>query len=615
MELAATETNEKSRWLPSLWRLAGVALALACLELVAQMLNLHSWQAGGVTILWPANGLLLGVLLCSRRRHWPAYIIVGFAVDLVINRFLSFSFWPSAYWAVCNMLEAGLAAVLLYRAISPNPDLTQRRQLMRLVLYGVVLAPAVASLIAQFNPAGARSLPLFVSFKLWFTADALGIALMTPLYLSFHQKQRFSGRSRLEITGLLTMMFIAVLGVFWQTQFPLLYLLLPFLLLLGVRLRLAGSAIGLLIVSIVGGYFTILGHGPIALMRSNSEASRDLALQLFIAVSVLVLYSIDILIAESERLQANLQGSESRFRLLAEASSDIIVLADLRGERRYISPAITTALGWQPEDLLGQDYRQIVHPEDIPKLTALMDNCREGKPVETLAYRCRKQDGSYLWMEANIRLYRNRVTGKPIGFVNVVRDISSRKAAEQEWNLAFSRVTNLAMVDGLTGVANRRQFDDTMDGELRRAMRDGTPLSLLMIDVDHFKSYNDLYGHVSGDACLRQIAEAAKATLHRSSDLFARYGGEEFVAILPNTDSKGAQLIAELIRSSIELCRLPHAGNLHGFVTVSIGCATQTLTPDCVGNPLLLAADEALYEAKSAGRNRIEIAEMQHAVT
>jgi diguanylate cyclase (GGDEF)-like protein/PAS domain S-box-containing protein len=615
MELAATETNEKSRWLPSLWRLAGVALALACLELVAQMLNLHSWQAGGVTILWPANGLLLGILLCAPRRHWPAYLIVGFTVDLAINRSLSFSFWPSAYWAVCNMLEAGLAAVLLYRAISPKPDLTQRKQLMRLVLYGVVLAPAVASFIAQFNTAGARSLPLFVSFKLWFTADALGIALMTPLYLSFHQKERFSGRSRLEITGLLTMMFVVVLAVFWQTQFPLLYLLLPFLLLLGVRLRLAGSAIGLLIVSIVGGYFTILGHGPIALMRSNSESSRDLALQLFIAVSVLVLYSIDILIAESERLQANLQGSESRFRLLAEASSDVIVLADLSGERRYISPAITTALGWQPEELLGHDYRQIVHPEDIPKLTALMDNCRAGRPVETLAYRCRKQDGTYLWMEANIRLYRNRVTGKPIGFVNVVRDISSRKAAEQEWNLAFSRVANLAMIDGLTGIANRRQFDDTMDGELRRAMRDGSTLSLLMIDVDHFKSYNDLYGHVSGDACLRQIAEAAKGALHRTSDLLARYGGEEFVAVLPNTDTWGAQLVAEQIRSAIQLCRLPHAGNLHGFVTVSIGCASQTLTPECVGNPVLLAADDALYEAKSAGRNRVEVAEMQHAVT
>jgi len=171
-------------------------------------------------------------------------------------------------------------------------------------------------------------------------------------------------------------------------------------------------------------------------------------------------------------------------------------------------------------------------------------------------------------------------------------------------------VATLAMEDSLTGIANRRQFDDTMDQELRRAMRDGSMLSLLMIDVDHFKTYNDLYGHVMGDACLCQVAAVAQSVMHRTSDLFARYGGEEFVAILPNTDSRGAQLVAEQIRSAVELCSLPHAGNLHNFVTVSIGCATQTLTPETVGNPLLQAADRALYEAKSAGRNRIEIAEM-----
>jgi diguanylate cyclase (GGDEF)-like protein len=230
--------------------------------------------------------------------------------------------------------------------------------------------------------------------------------------------------------------------------------------------------------------------------------------------------------------------------------------------------------------------------------------------VENLSYRCRKKDGSYLWMEASIRLYRDAASAKPIGFVNVVRDISSRKAADEEMNLAFCLVANLAMVDGLTGIANRRQFDDTMDRELRRAMRDGSMLSLLMIDVDHFKTYNDLYGHMMGDACLRQIAAAAQGVLHRTSDLFARYGGEEFVAVLPNTDSRGAQLVAELIRSAVERCCLPHTGNRQGVVTVSIGCATQTVTPDSVGNPLLQAADEALYEAKSAGRNRIQVAEM-----
>jgi integral membrane sensor domain MASE1 len=151
METVASDRNEISRWLPPLQRLAGVALALACLDIAALILNIHNLSSGGVTILWPTNGLLLGILLCAPRRQWPAYLTVGFAVDLAINRALSFDLLPSAYLAACNMLEAGLAAILLYRTISPKPDLTQRRQLVRLILYGVLLAPAVASLFAQFT--------------------------------------------------------------------------------------------------------------------------------------------------------------------------------------------------------------------------------------------------------------------------------------------------------------------------------------------------------------------------------------------------------------------------------------------------------------------------------
>jgi diguanylate cyclase (GGDEF)-like protein len=177
-------------------------------------------------------------------------------------------------------------------------------------------------------------------------------------------------------------------------------------------------------------------------------------------------------------------------------------------------------------------------------------------------------------------------------------------------SLADSRVETLAMVDGLTGVANRRQFDTVMALELRRARRDGSTLSLLMIDVDYFKSYNDLYGHILGDDCLRRLCAAAQGAIQRVTDLFARYGGEEFVVVLPNTDSEGARLVAEEIRAAVERCRLPHAGSPHGFITVSIGCASQTMSPDTTDNPLLQAADDALYRAKAADRNRIEVREM-----
>ena len=141
--------------------------------------------------------------------------------------------------------------------------------------------------------------------------------------------------------------------------------------------------------------------------------------------------------------------------------------------------------------------------------------------------------------------------------------------------------------------------------ELRRAKRDGSIISLLMMDVDHFKAYNDRYGHVRGDACLQEIAAVAQQIIQRNADLFARYGGEEFVAVLPGTDGRGSKVLAEEIRRRVEACHIPHSSSPHGVVTVSIGFASQMLGPQSEGNPLLLAADEALYRAKSAGRNRV----------
>ena len=209
-------------------------------------------------------------------------------------------------------------------------------------------------------------------------------------------------------------------------------------------------------------------------------------------------------------------------------------------------------------------------------------------------------------MEASLRLYREPSTGEATGFVVVMRDISHRKAAEQELQMAFRMVEALASVDGLTGVANRRRFDEVLDMEWRRAHRDRTPCSLLLMDVDHFKNYNDIYGHISGDQCLRQAAETTAKVLHRPADLLARYGGEEFAVILPNTSRDGAIEVAEQIRIAVENLQIPNQGNPHGVITLSIGCATQVPQVGCDASGLLQAADNALYQAKSRGRNRVE---------
>ena len=161
--------------------------------------------------------------------------------------------------------------------------------------------------------------------------------------------------------------------------------------------------------------------------------------------------------------------------------------------------------------------------------------------------------------------------------------------------------------DGLTGIANRRHFDVAIEREHRRARRHGTPLSLLMIDIDHFKAYNDHYGHQKGDQCLIQVAAALSGMLKRSADLMARYGGEEFAMILPDTDTAQATQMAEAIRARAEALAIAHAhGGNSGVVTVSIGVATRSVASAVNIDTLIGAADRALYRAKKNGRNRVE---------
>jgi diguanylate cyclase (GGDEF)-like protein len=163
----------------------------------------------------------------------------------------------------------------------------------------------------------------------------------------------------------------------------------------------------------------------------------------------------------------------------------------------------------------------------------------------------------------------------------------------------------LVVVDALTGIANRRRFDDLLNSEWRRAIRESSKLSLLLIDADHFKRYTDTYGHVRGDSCLKQVAESALDVVLRPGDLVARYGGEEFAVVLPGTDEAGARRVAEDICQAVRNRQLPHEGNAPGIVTVSIGAATMVPQRGKSNQDLIEAADQALYRAKARGRNRV----------
>ncbi len=189
----------------------------------------------------------------------------------------------------------------------------------------------------------------------------------------------------------------------------------------------------------------------------------------------------------------------------------------------------------------------------------------------------------------------------------LVRLVEERTRQLEEANSTLERLSQL---DGLTGVANRRRFDYVLDAEWRRGCRTGAPLSLVLLDIDAFKAFNDTYGHLRGDECLRQVAGALAGALGRAGDLVARYGGEEFAALLSGVGSEEASNVAERLRANVQALRVPHGNSpAAGVVTISGGVATLTPTERGDSAALVAAADQALYEAKRRGRNRVVVQE------
>jgi diguanylate cyclase (GGDEF)-like protein len=192
-----------------------------------------------------------------------------------------------------------------------------------------------------------------------------------------------------------------------------------------------------------------------------------------------------------------------------------------------------------------------------------------------------------------------------LGFL-FYRQIQRLLVAEEELRLAHRDLEHIAKTDSLTGLPNRRCFDATLAQEWSRACRTGNSVALILIDIDWFKQYNDHYGHVLGDDCLRQIAQLIGKSINRPADLAARYGGEEFVILLPETELAGAVKIAEEVRSAIEAAKIEHRGSTLGIVTISAGVTANHQQGVILAIDLLEKADSLLYRAKRMGRNRVE---------
>ena len=295
---------------------------------------------------------------------------------------------------------------------------------------------------------------------------------------------------------------------------------------------------------------------------------------------------------------------ERHYRLLADNSSDAIICFSLDGRRLYASPVFSAMTGWSAEESLARSRSDLIHPDDLHVLNPLL----AGAVTQlTCRYRYLCKNGDYLWVEARIRRAAGEHAG-PAQFVANISDISDRKAAEDRVATLTETLAAQANTDGLTGLANRRRFDEALDQEWRRSVREETPLSLVLIDIDHFKLYNDCYGHQKGDECLRMVATIIAEFARRPGDVAARYGGEEIAVLLPGTHAEGAAELAGRICAAIQSTRIEHAGDARGVVTASLGVATIMAVLNDDANAcldLVAAADSALYAAKHQGRNQV----------
>lgn len=304
-------------------------------------------------------------------------------------------------------------------------------------------------------------------------------------------------------------------------------------------------------------------------------------------------------IQEREKAQESMRRSDQRYRAIYLQAAEGILLIDFEGNIVESNPQMAQMLEYQEDELIGKNIFDFFHPENLKKIPPQIDKLRAGETI-FIERQLRTASGIYLLCEQS---------GKRIDDNHIIllyRDIRERKIAELALEKANAALERLAHIDGLTQIANRRCFDIQLHQEWQRLAREKKHLAIIFCDIDYFKQFNDVYGHLEGDDCLKKVARVLASEVHRPADLVSRYGGEEFVVLLPDTDFSGASRIAEKMRRSIAGLKIPHKGSeVDAVVTMSFGIAAIIPGSDIAVDDLINMADQALYVAKEKGRNRI----------
>ncbi len=292
-------------------------------------------------------------------------------------------------------------------------------------------------------------------------------------------------------------------------------------------------------------------------------------------------------------LEAELARARAHVETIFENIPANFYVKDLEGRYVYGSPYGFRMFGIDPTATIGKTDADLFPPEVAKRFAASDRRVLEAGTIEDVSYAVPVPTGPRHF--AGVRFVINGADGKAIGVCGFAIDVTERIEMAKE-------LERLAITDPLTGLSNRRRFDEHLAIEVARAARSGEPLSLVLCDVDNFKRYNDRYGHPRGDTCLAQVARVLEGLVRRPAALAARYGGEEFALVLPNTSEEGARLVVERLCGSVRALAVEHdANDGRGVVTMSAGVAT--IIGGWTAPEVIALADRALYEAKASGRD------------
>lgn len=329
--------------------------------------------------------------------------------------------------------------------------------------------------------------------------------------------------------------------------------------------------------------------------------------------------TLNSLLSEAEAEEWRLNEKRIRYKSLIEMMADGLITIRCDGSIESLNFAAGKMLGFEDYDLIGRNIAELILDPAAASPNSYLESFIDGRGIETPNHEIeiRRKDGNSLtalFSVSSMETHREKL------YIAVLSDISKMKSMEtrlrslnKELLRSNERLEKTAITDSLTTLYNRRHFDSVLAKELNRATRLHSSLSLLIVDIDFFKPFNDVYGHTAGDECIKKVSACIKQVFKRSGDLPARYGGEEFAIILPGCDGLELQERAETLRQEVEHLAIPHRGSSVGEVlTVSLGAITYKPLSGEVSGPkpkeIFSAADKALYQAKAKGRNQVVFA-------